>query len=103
MAKEITSAINFLDMLSNLDVATIAFRKRTNNEMRIMKCTLNFDKIPKSKQPKGVNLKKILSYIQKNNILHVFDVEKMGWRSVPLDNVQWVTDDKDQMYKVKIK
>jgi len=94
----IDSAIEFLDRIRSEDEATIFFKKKDNSD-RIMKCTLNFDKIPKQDKPKGVDLKKILGLIKKN-ILHIYDIEKSGWRSVPVDRVEWLQTQSGKMYKM---
>jgi len=65
-----------------------------------MRCTLDFTKVPKRDHPKRVNIENILKLIQKNKIMHVYDLEKMGWRSVPFERVQWM-DTKDRRYFVK--
>jgi len=97
----ITSAIDMLERIMKEDIITLKFRKRTNNEERIMRCTLNFERVPKSDKPKSVNLKKILKLIQDHRILHVYDIEKKGWRSVPLDATEWF-EAKQQRYQVRI-
>lgn len=91
----IKTAIELLDKMTKEDVVRIKFRKRSNNEERIMRCTLNFEQIPKRAVPKSVSLKKILQLIKDHQILHVYDVEKEGWRSVPFDRAEWLeTSDK---------
>ena len=84
---EITSAIDFLQKISSEDVVIIKFTKKDGSD-RIMRCTLNFARIPKEFRPKGVSLKDILTQIKKNKILRVFDIEKIGWRSVPFDKTE---------------
>lgn len=96
---EISSAIDFLQKISQEDVVTIKFKKQ-DGTMRIMKCTLNFSRIPKESRPKNVNLKDILSLIKKSKILRVFDLEKLGWRSVPFERTEWLKTD-DKIYSIK--
>ena len=55
-----------------------------------MKCTLNFNKIPDKDKPKDINLPKILNLLNKNKIIHVYDLEKKAWRSVPFEKTKWV-------------
>jgi len=55
-----------------------------------MKCTLNFELIPKDKQPKSVNIPKILKLMKESGLIHVFDLEKKAWRSVPFNKVDWL-------------
>jgi hypothetical protein len=47
-----------------------------------------------------VNLKDILSLIKKSKILRVFDLEKLGWRSVPFERTEWLKTD-DKLYSIK--
>ena len=49
---------------------------------------------------KSVNIEKILSLIQKNKIMHVYDLNKKAWRSVPFDRVEWM-DTKNRRYYTK--
>ncbi|MHA1290076.1 MAG: SH3 beta-barrel fold-containing protein [Candidatus Thorarchaeota archaeon] len=85
----IKSAVEFLERIKAEDEVTVKFRKK-NNEERIMRCTLNFGKIPKEKHPKDVNLAKILKLIDKHKIIHVYDLDKNDWRSVPFDRTEWL-------------
>ena len=96
---EITSAIDFLQKISTEDVVFIKFTKKDGSD-RIMRCTLNFARIPKEMRPKGVSLKDILTQIKKNKILRVFDIEKIGWRSVPFDRTSWLKTD-NKTYSIK--
>jgi hypothetical protein len=104
MAEEniISSATEFLDKIRKEKEVTIKFVKKTTNQERTMKCTLDFNRIPLSDRPKDVNLSKILGLIRKHKILHVYDLEKQGWRSVPFDRVQWmVTPSDSKVYRIK--
>jgi hypothetical protein len=85
----IKNAIEFLERIRSEDEVTIKFRKK-NNEERIMRCTLNFAKIPEEKHPKDVNLAKILKLLDQHKIVHVYDLDKRDWRSVPFDRAQWL-------------
>jgi len=78
----ISSAIDFLSKISQEEEVSIKFTKK-DGTTRLMRCTLKFDKIPKNKRPKNVDVSKILKLIKDNMILHVFDLEKHDWRSVP--------------------
>lgn len=84
----VQTAIDFLKKIKAEDFVTIRFRKK-DGTMRVMKCTLKFDKIPDDNKPKSVDLPQILKLLD-NNVLHVYDVEKKAWRSVPFNRVQWV-------------
>lgn len=57
-----------------LEVVEITFTKK-DNTIRNMKCTQNFDLIPKDEHPKGDR-----NYKDKN-LICVYDVEVNGWRS----------------------
>jgi hypothetical protein len=96
---EITSAMDFLQKISDEDVVLVKFKKKDGTD-RIMKCTLNFARVPKEMRPKGVSLKDILLQIKKNKILRVFDLEKIGWRTIPFDRAEFLRT-KDKMYSIK--
>ena len=102
MADQISDAIQFLEKVTSEPEVTIKFIKRTDGSQRIMRMTLDFDQIPKNKKPSSVSLKKILSLIKNNRILHVFDLDKNDWRSIPLDNIEWMTDSNNTIYRIKI-
>jgi len=95
----IVSAVQFWKKVYDEKEVIIRFTKKDGSN-RIMKCTLDFTKIPKRDYPKSVNIEKILSLIQKNKIMHVYDLNKMAWRSVPFDRVEWM-DTKDRRYYTK--
>ncbi|MFW9871821.1 MAG: SH3 beta-barrel fold-containing protein [Candidatus Thorarchaeota archaeon] len=86
----ISSAIEFWQTLYDAGEATVKFTKKTDGTVRIMKCTLDFKRIPPSQHPKSVNMPKILKLLQKSGIIHVYDLEKKEWRSVPFQNVDWL-------------
>jgi len=101
MEKEtITSAIEFLKIIKNEKEVSVQFEKK-DGSTRMMKCTLDFNRIPKEKKPKGIDLTKILSKIQKSKILSVFDIEKQDWRSVPFDRLEYVVTSSKKMYKIE--
>lgn len=102
MADQITDAITFLEKVVSEPEVTIKFIKRTDNTQRIMRLTLDFARIPAAKKPKSVNLKSILNHIKKSRILHVFDLDKKDWRSVPLDSIEWMTDSSNVIHRIKI-
>jgi len=97
----ISTAIKMLEKITEEDELTIRFRKRSTGEMRVMKCTLNFEKIPTRDKPASVNLKSILKLLRDHKILHVYDLEKMGWRSIPVDATEWMQTPK-QRYMIRI-
>lgn len=85
---KIDNAIELLQKIKEADIATILFTKKDGSD-RLMKCTLNFNRIPANKRPKGVNLEGILKMI-KLNVLRVFDTEKQEWRSIPVDGAHFI-------------
>jgi len=95
----IKTAVEFLERIKAEDEVTVKFRKK-NNEERIMRCTLNFGKIPKEKHPKDVNLAKILKLIDQYKIIHVYDLDKNDWRSVPFDRTEWLKTT-DKQYTIR--
>jgi len=101
MAEILENAIDFLTMVSEDKFVTIYFIKQ-NGEKRLMKATLNFKIIPKEFHPKGYSLKNILKKMKSSNVLSVFDLDKMGWRSVKLDRIISITSSKNKIYQYKI-
>lgn len=95
----IRNAIDFWRKIYDEDVVTIKFVKK-DGTIRIMKATLNFAYIPKSKQPKNVDMSKIVKLMQNSGIIHVFDMEKKDWRSVPFERVDWMEVGKER-YKIR--
>ena len=80
------AAMHLLNELQKNKIIEVEFVKQ-NGEKRVMKCTLDFDKIPVDKKPKKTSLQEMLKQITKNQILRVFDVEKNDWRSVPFKSL----------------
>jgi hypothetical protein len=94
----IVSALKFWQKIFEEKDVVIKFIKKDGTE-RIMRVTLDFSKIPEKDKPKTVNIQQILKLIQKNKIMHVYDLEKKGWRSVPFETVQYMdTKDKKRYY-----
>jgi hypothetical protein len=89
-------ALTFLSAATEKEVKVEFIKK--DGSRRVMKCTLDFSKIPEKDRPKSFELKKALEQLKKNKILHVYDVENQGWRSVPLDRVtSFVVDGKESL------
>ncbi len=86
---KIKTALEFYLKVKDEREVWIRFRKK-DNTLRIMNCTLDFNKVPANKKPKDVNLNKILSLVQKHGMMHVFDLEKNDWRTVPFDRVEYI-------------
>ena len=95
----IVSAIQFWKKVYDEKQVIIRFIKKDGSN-RIMNCTLDFTRIPKRDHPKSVNIENILKLIQKNKIMHVYDLNKKAWRSVPFDRVEWM-DTKNRRYYTK--
>lgn len=95
----IVSAIQFWKKVYDEKEVIINFVKK-DGANRVMRCTLDFTKIPKRDKPKNVDIQKILKLIQKNKIMHVYDLDKMGWRSVPFDRVYYM-DTRSRRYFTK--
>jgi len=95
----IVSAIQFWKKVYDEKDVTIRFIKKDGSP-RIMRCTLDFKKVPEKDKPKGVDIQNILKLIQKSKIIHVYDLEKKGWRSVPFERVEYMESD-DTRYYVK--
>ena len=95
----IQNAIQFWHKLNSEEQVNIKFEKK-DGTTRYMTCTLDFKKIPVKDQPKHVDMSKILKLMQNNGILHVYDLEKKGWRSVPFNKIEYI-EVNDKRYKVK--
>jgi len=102
MAETITSAIDFLRIIQMEKEVYVKFVKK-DNTIRLMKCTLDFTKIPQDKRPKSVDLRKILTKIEKSKILSVFDLEKNEWRSIPFEKVEFLITTNKKMYRIGLK
>jgi len=85
----IVSAVQFWQKVYTEKMVKIRFTKKDGSD-RIMSATLDFTKIPKADHPKSVNVPRILELIQKNQIMHVYDVDVKGWRSVPFNRVEYL-------------
>lgn len=96
----IKSALQFWEKSYEAGEASVKFTKRTDGTIRIMKFTLDFSKIPRNKQPKTVNMAKIIKLMKNSGIIHVFDLEKNEWRSVPFQSVDWLEIDGTR-YKIR--
>jgi predicted transcriptional regulator len=93
----IVSALQFWKKVYDEKEVTIKFTKK-DGSIRLMKCTLDFNKVPDVDRPKGVDIKKIIELIQKNKIMHVYDLEKKAWRSVPFERVEYMDTDEERYY-----
>ena len=69
------------------DEVTVDFTK-VNGEVRVMRCTKNFDLIPESLHP--INNSQIR--VKNENVYPVFDLDKQEWRSFRIENVNSVGD-----------
>lgn len=96
----IRSAIEFWQKLYDAGEGQVKFIKQ-DGTIRIMKCTLDFKKIPKAKYPKTVNMPKILKLMQSSGIIHVYDLEKKDWRSIPFKEVDWLEVDGKERFKIR--
>lgn len=95
----IISPLQFWKKVYNEEEVIIKFTKKDNSE-RVMRCTLDFKKIPKKDHPKNINISKTLKLIQKNKIIRVWDLDKKGWRSVPFERVKYM-DTSTRRYNIK--
>lgn len=96
----IRSAVEFWEKLYATKEAKVKFVKK-DGTIRIMKCTLDFSRIPKTQYPKDVNMPKILKLMQTSGIIHVYDLEKKDWRSVPFKQVDWLETGDQERYKIR--
>ena len=102
MADRITTALDFWQKIYDEREATVKFVKK-DGTIRIMRFTLDFSKIPKDKHPKKVDLVQIMKTMNEKGIIHVFDLDKNGWRSIPFETVDWVEFSKDRKEPERMK
>jgi WYL_2, Sm-like SH3 beta-barrel fold len=95
MMDRIPSAIIFWDKVLKEPEVYIKFEKK-DGSTRYMRCTLNFSKIPEKDHPKGVNISKIFKLMREQGIIHVYDLDKKAWRSVPFERVDWLETPSDK-------
>ncbi len=96
---EINNVIELLKVLRGEDVVTVKFRKK-DNSIRVMKCTLNFDKVPVKDRPKDVNLGRIQNEVMNKGLIHVYDLEKNNWRTINFNSAEWVQTSDNKMMKI---
>lgn len=96
----ITSAIQLWHKLNTEKEVRLKFQKADGNT-RFMRCTLDFTKIPKLDHPKKVDIPKILKLLQTSGIMHVYDLDKKGWRSVPFMRVEYLKTRGGKQFKVQ--
>jgi hypothetical protein len=89
MADLIDDIIDFWDKIINNDIVKVKFIKKDGTE-RIMRATLNFKRIQKEQHPAEFSLPKVLKLVKTSGIVHVFDLDKMEWRSLPFKQVEWL-------------
>jgi len=85
----IDDVIEFWEKIRDEDEVTVRFKKK-DGTMRVMRCTLNFDKIPVDKKPKDINIPRIIKLVRNSQIVHVYDLERQDWRSVPFNRCEWL-------------
>ncbi len=96
----LVSAAEFWQRIYREKIVTIQFIKQDGTN-RIMKATLDFNKIPMRDRPKSINIPQIMKLIEKNKIIRVYDIENKGWRSVPFDRVDWLQTPKRRFFTRK--
>lgn len=97
----IKSGLEFWNKLYQSGEVRLRFTKK-DGTIRIMRCTLDFSQIPQKDFPKkNINIPKILKLLQQNKIIHVYDLDKKAWRSVPIDKVDYVQSGMVR-YKVRV-
>lgn len=101
-SKSISGAIEFLKKLKGNKEVIIQVQTKENPD-RIMRCTLDFDLIPKNKRAKKLKLENILRQVGELGLFHVFDLDKGEWRSIYYDKVKWLEDENKVRYSVRKK
>lgn len=96
----ITSAVQLWHKLNTEKEVLLKFQKADGNT-RFMRCTLDFTKIPKLDHPKKVDLPNIIKLLQNSGIMHVYDLDKKGWRSVPFMRVEYLKTRGGKQFKIQ--
>jgi len=105
----ITSAWELLKLLEDLDVAVVKFIKK-DGSVRLMKCTINLDIIPKKNHPKGLlkgerwRPSEMMKRAEVHKQVRVYDLEKDGWRTINFETAEWVKDQQSgKIFRIKKK
>jgi hypothetical protein len=96
----IDSAIQFFEKIKAEDEVTVKFRKLDGAE-RVMRCTLNFSKIPNNQKPKDVNMASIFKLVMQHKMVHVYDLDRKDWRTVPFDRSEWIETKEKVRFRIK--
>lgn len=91
----------FYNFIRSNETVKLLFKKKDGSN-RFMNATLDFNKIPASKKPSKINEKKIVENLKKG-IVHVYDVDEEGWRSVNFQTTYWIENDKEPNVRYRIK
>ena len=94
----IVSALQLWKKIYDEKDVFVKFIKKNGSE-RTMRCTLDFTKIPKPHRPKTLNIKNVQKLIEKNKVVRVYDLEKIGWRSIPFERVLYLDTKTKRYYK----
>jgi len=100
VADLIDDVIDFWDKIINNDIIKVKFIKK-DGSTRIMRGTLNFKRIPREQQPKDFSLPKVLKLVRSSGIVHIFDLDKNEWRSIPFRQVEWL-ETPQQRYSINL-
>lgn len=95
---KLATSQNLIDILMG-GITTIAFNKKTDGSLRIMRCTLSQKLIPAADMPKHFDPKKFLADITGGR-LRVYDLEKRGWRTIPISELHYIRDDAGKSYTI---
>jgi len=83
------------------DEVVLQFEKK-DKSIRQMRCTLNYDIIPEGHRINTVDMSKILKLIKNSRLIHVYDLDNNGWRSVPFERTEWLETSNKKKYDVQI-
>jgi hypothetical protein len=95
----LTNALDFWKKIYEAKEVQIRFLKK-NGEIRYMRATLDFTKIPVEKRPKKVDMVSIIKMVREKGIIRVYDLEKKDWRSVPFQEVTWLKTSDNKTFRV---
>ena len=100
MSGVITRVSEVVDKIKSGKNVRVKFIKRDGSD-RIMCCTLDFSKIPEERHPKKIESTANFKSVGINDPLRVYDVEKDGWRSIPLNRLEWLSVN-DKKYEIQL-
>lgn len=96
----ITKKKQFIDLISISVVNMVKFIKK-DGTVRIMRFTTDLKRIPTKFHPKKSTVRRTVPI--STSLIHVFDLDRGNWRSIPLNRVQWLEIGGKEKTKYRVK